>query len=59
MAGAPLVRAWPVAPIAGNVRLGVAALSYAGRLCCSVHVDADALDGAVIADTLASALRDL
>lgn len=43
VAGAPLAYAWPVAPIQGNVRFGVAAFSYAGRLGCSVHVDADAL----------------
>ena len=26
--------------LAANVRLGVAAVSYAGRLCCGVHFDA-------------------
>lgn len=54
VAGAPLERAWPVAPIQGNVRLGVAALSYAGRLGCAVHVDATALQ----ADTLGAALGE-
>jgi diacylglycerol O-acyltransferase / wax synthase len=43
LAGAPLERAWPVAPIQGNVRLGVAAMSYAGRLGVAVHTDADAV----------------
>lgn len=46
VAGAPLERAWPVAPIQGNVRLGVAAMSYAGRLAVSVHTDADAVSAA-------------
>lgn len=52
LAGAPLERAWPVAPIQGNVRLGVAAFSYAGRLGCAIHVDAAALP----ADALGSVL---
>lgn len=52
--GAPLERAWPLTPIQGNVRLGVSALSYRGRLGCAIHVDADALR----ADVLAAALRD-
>lgn len=43
IAGAPLERAWPVVPIQGNVRFGVAAFSYAGRVSCAVHVDADVL----------------
>jgi hypothetical protein len=47
--GAPLEHAWPVTPIQGNVRLGVAALSYRGRLACTVHADATALDAAVVA----------
>lgn len=57
LAGAPLAQAWPVAPIQGNVRLGVAAFSYAGRLNCAVHMDADALAfsriGSVLGDELA------
>ena len=56
IAGAPLERAWPVAPIQGNVRLGVSALSYAGRLGCAVHVDADALRADVLAKALAEEL---
>jgi len=55
--GAPLIRAWPVAPIQGNVRFGVAAMSYAGRFEVAVHVDADAVDvvaaGRALADELA------
>lgn len=54
LAGAPLERAWPLAAIQGNVRLGVAALSYAGALGCAVHCDADA----VSADVFARALAD-
>ena len=54
VAGVPLVRAWPLAPIQGNVRLGVAAMSYAGRLGVAVHVDASALP----ADLLAAALTE-
>ncbi len=52
LAGAPIERAWPVVPIQGNVRFGVAAFSYAGRLNCCVHVDADHLDAQVAATTL-------
>jgi hypothetical protein len=52
--GAPLERAWPLTPIQGNVRLGVSALSYRGRLGCAIHVDADALS----ADVMATTLRD-
>ena len=52
LAGAPLERAWPVTPIQGNVRLGVSAMSYAGRLNCVAHVDADALDVEVLGDAL-------
>ena len=52
LAGAPLERAWPVTPIQGNVRLGVSAMSYAGRLNCVAHVDADALDVDVLGDAL-------
>ncbi|HET7724652.1 MAG TPA: wax ester/triacylglycerol synthase domain-containing protein [Propionibacteriaceae bacterium] len=52
LCGAPQVSAWPLTPIQGNVRLGVSALSYAGRLGCAVHVDADVLDAQAIARTL-------
>lgn len=48
IAGAPLERVWPVTPIQGNVRLGIAALSYAGRLHVTVHCDADALSAAAV-----------
>lgn len=52
LAGAPLERVWPLAAIQGNVRLGVAALSYDGMLRCAVHCDADALPSGVFADIL-------
>lgn len=53
VAGAPLLKAWPVAPIQGNVRCSVAAMSHAGCLGIAVHVDADA----VSADEAARALE--
>lgn len=49
LAGAPVTAIWPVAVLAANVRLGVAAVSYAGRLSCSVHFDAANVPGAVFA----------
>ena len=54
--GAPLLHAWPVTPIQGNVRLGVSALSYRGRLACCIHTDADALDAALVAGELSREL---
>lgn len=57
--GAPLEHAWPVTPIQGNVRLGVSALSYRGRLACAVHTDADALDAALVAEELGRELAGL
>ncbi|GGK57448.1 wax ester/triacylglycerol synthase domain-containing protein [Ornithinimicrobium pekingense] len=59
VAGAPLLEAWPVAQIQGNVRLGVTALSYAGRLCCTVHCDARAVPADLVAATLAGELERL
>jgi diacylglycerol O-acyltransferase / wax synthase len=56
LAGAPLVKAWPLTPIQGNVRLGVSALSYAGRLGCAVHVDADALPAELLARSMSDQL---
>ena len=54
LGGAPLEMAWPLTPIQGNVRLGVSALSYRGRLGCAIHVDAQALRG----DVLAASIED-
>jgi WS/DGAT/MGAT family acyltransferase len=56
VAGAPLERVWPVTPIQGNVRLGISALSYAGRLHVAVHCDARAVPVHVVAETLRSEL---
>ncbi|MET0842339.1 MAG: wax ester/triacylglycerol synthase domain-containing protein [Mycetocola sp.] len=52
LAGAPVVAIWPVAVLAANVRLGVAAASYAGRLWCSVHFDETSVPGAVFAQAM-------
>lgn len=49
LAGAPVTAIWLVAVLAANVRLGVAAVSYAGRLSCSVHFDEANVPGAVFA----------
>lgn len=57
--GAPLEHAWPLAPIQGNVRLGVAALSYRGRLACAVHTDAAALDAGELSRLVGEELADL
>jgi diacylglycerol O-acyltransferase len=45
LAGAPIERIWPVAVLAANVRLGVAALSVSGRLCIGIHFDAQNVPG--------------
>lgn len=57
--GAPLEHAWPVAPIQGNVRLGVAAMSYAGRLGVAVHADRQALAAEAAARALGDELARL
>nr|WP_179492524.1 wax ester/triacylglycerol synthase domain-containing protein [Microbacterium immunditiarum] len=49
LAGAALSQIWPVAVLAANVRLGVAAVSYAGQLCCGIHFDAEYIDGEAVA----------
>jgi diacylglycerol O-acyltransferase / wax synthase len=59
LAGAPVVAIWPVAVLAGNVRLGVAAISYAGRLSCSVHFDAANVPGAAFARAMSKELARL
>lgn len=40
--GAEIVEIIPVVPLGGNLSLGVAVLSYGGRLVIGVHADADA-----------------
>ncbi|GAA3212799.1 wax ester/triacylglycerol synthase domain-containing protein [Microbacterium terregens] len=49
LAGARIAAIWPVAVLAANVRLGVAAISYDGRLYCGVHFDPDHVAGAEFA----------
>ena len=41
--GAEITEIIPVVPLGGNLSLGVAVLSYGGRLAIGVHADADAL----------------
>lgn len=57
--GTPLERAWPVTPIQGNVRLGVSAMSYAGRFGVAVHVDAAALPADLLGRALTAELGRL
>ncbi|WP_342002164.1 WSD1 family O-acyltransferase [Microbacterium sp. LWH7-1.2] len=56
LAGAPMTHLWPVAVLAANVRMGVAAVSYAGRLSCGIQVDSEFIDGAAVAEAFG---RDL
>ena len=37
--GARLVELWPLGPLAGNVRVGFTAASYAGRLWIGIETD--------------------
>ncbi len=59
LAGAPFTALWPVAVLAGNVRLGVAAVSYDGRLCCGIHFDAANVPGAAFAHAMAEEMARL
>jgi len=59
LAGAPIDRIWPVAVIAANVRLGVAALSVGGRLCCGIHFDEANVPGAEFARAMREELNRL
>ena len=59
LAGAPVVAIWPVAVLAANVRLGVAAVSYAGRLRCGIDFDADNLSGNIFARAMGKELERL
>ncbi|MDQ0767318.1 diacylglycerol O-acyltransferase [Pseudarthrobacter defluvii] len=59
LAGAPVTALWPVAVLAGNVRLGVAAVSYAGNLCCGIHFDASNVPGDVFARAMGEELARL
>ncbi|WP_286166905.1 WS/DGAT domain-containing protein [Arthrobacter sp. AQ5-05] len=59
LAGAPIVAIWPVGVLAGNVRLGVAAVSYAGRLHCSIHFDEATVPGTAFAHAMREELTRL
>ena len=59
LAGAPVVGIWPVAGLAANVRLGVAAVSYAGRLHCGIHFDEENVPGATFARAMGEGLARL
>lgn len=52
LGGSPLLSAWPIGPLGGNVRTSVAACSYAGVLSWGVHVDTS-----IPADVLVHGLR--
>ncbi|WP_036962329.1 WS/DGAT domain-containing protein, partial [Promicromonospora kroppenstedtii] len=56
LAGARVEQIWPVAALGGNVRLGVAAISYDGVLRCAVHCDAGVLPAAVVGRALGDEL---
>lgn len=57
LAGAPLLHAWPLSVVAGNVRIAVAALSYSGRLGVTVAFDAHSTpDAGVFVSALRHAL---
>ena len=58
LAGAPLVHVWPLSLIAGNIRVAVAALSYAGELSLTTTWDARSCpDAEVFTRALEAALR--
>lgn len=59
LAGASLAAVWPVAVLAANVRLGVAALSYSDRLCCGIHFDASTVPGGEFAEAMETEFRRL
>ena len=59
LAGAPVVAIWPVAVLAANVRLGVAAVSYDGRLRCGIHYDAASVPGTEFARAMGEELARL
>ncbi|WP_127473234.1 wax ester/triacylglycerol synthase domain-containing protein [Microbacterium sulfonylureivorans] len=59
LGGAPVAAIWPVAVLAANVRCGVAAVSYAGRLSCGIHFDAAHIPGAAFATGMRQAFAEL
>ncbi|MET4592288.1 wax ester/triacylglycerol synthase domain-containing protein [Arthrobacter sp. 754] len=59
LAGAPVMALWPVGVLAANVRLGVAAVSYAGNLCCGIHFDALNVRGDAFAEAMGQEMARL
>lgn len=59
LCGAPVTAIWPVAVLAANVRSGVAAASYGGRLRCAIHFDAASIPGSVFAEAMANEFSQL
>lgn len=59
LAGAPVTALWPVGVLPGNVRLGVAAVSYGGNLFCGIHFDASNVPGDVFAQAMGEELARL
>lgn len=59
LAGAPLSQLWPVSVLAANVRLGVAVVSYAGRLGFGIHFDAEYIDRGTVATAVRRELEAL
>ncbi|OLT01361.1 hypothetical protein BJF90_32435 [Pseudonocardia sp. CNS-004] len=56
LAGARLLDAAPVAPLAADVPVGIAALSYAGTLTVTVNADTAVSDVAVLAEGIGHAI---
>lgn len=60
VAGATLAPAWPMVALGGNVRVGITALSYAGRFAVSVVYASGPLpQGAVMVDALRAELEEV
>lgn len=59
LAGAPLLRAVPVAPLTADVPIGIAALSYAGTLSVSANVDSRVTDVEVLVRGIERDVADL
>lgn len=59
LAGAEVESLWPVTPVQGNVRVSIAAMSYAGQLSCGIHTDLAAVSAASLTAALADAFDEL
>ncbi|MGD0083494.1 MAG: wax ester/triacylglycerol synthase family O-acyltransferase [Acidimicrobiales bacterium] len=58
--GARMLEAFPIVPLAGNLSVGVAALSYDGQLTVGILTDPDACpDASVLADGISRSFADL